>query len=249
VLAVVRLAGLLSVRSAAERKARDELRAAIAGAHAAEVELQTKAQAVQRLRQVIQDADTAVQAADAAEQAATAGATAWAQAGAVDEDTEHRALIAQALEARTEANVARIRATGAQQALPAAEESEERAKRVCEQAAEKVCSADGAVLVALVQPTFERLWHARDLFLEAFNEIRGALATEDLPGWHGPFRRNLASGLSSLADKLNELAMPTYTTRGGHRTDAPGFFPDRWAKLAKRLATDPDAIAADVDED
>lgn len=243
---MIRLTAVLSGRPTAERKARDELHAAIEGKRAAEAELQAKTQAIQRLRQVVQAADAAEWAAGQAEAAATAGATAWAEAGAADGDIGHQSLIDQAIASRRQASVARIRAAGALKALPAAEAAVEGARRDCDQAAEKIRAAVGGVLAALVQPAFAKAAQARRHYLEAINQIRGALDTEDLPGWHGPYRRNLTSGLSSLRDKINEFSVPAYAAQGRH-TDAPGYDPDQWAELARRLAVDPGAGPADAD--
>jgi hypothetical protein len=241
------LAAVLKIQPAAERTAREQVRAAIQALRAAEAELQAKTQAIQRLRQVIQDADTAERTADAAERAAKAGAEAWAHAGANDADTEHRSLIDQAVESRRLAGVARIRATGAQQALPSAEAAEEYAKSACSNAAHGIRLAIGALLGALVEPAFARLEQARSAYLESFNHIRGALDTADLPGWGEASRRNLVDGLASIGEKLSALGMPRYTTRGEH-SDLPNFNPDQWRDFAKRLATDPDAVPTDVDE-
>ena len=238
-----RLAAVLGGRPTSEQKARDQLRTAQEGDRAVEGERLAKSQAIERLLSVIAAVDSAEQMAAQAEAAAAAGATAWAEAGARDEDSEHQALIAQAVESRRQASVAGIRAGGAQRALPAAEEAEQQAKRDCEQAGANIRKAIGGVLVALVEPAFARLERARVEYLTAWNEIRGALEAEDPPGYR--FDRP-AAGLSQLREKLCELGLPNYVTWGEH-TDAPGFAPDRWVNLAKRLATDSDAVAADVE--
>jgi hypothetical protein len=232
------LANILNVSSSAERKARDELRAAIEGRRAAEIELQTKTEAVQKLHQIIQDADVAERAADQAEAAATSAAAAWAEAGANGDASD--SVIDQAFERRRQASVARIRAKGAQQALSKVEQAKADAQLACSHSNDRIKAAVGAVLIALIEPDFARLEQARRAYLEIFNRIRAVEATEDRRGWGEASRRNLVTGISSIGEKLSGLGIPSYAARGDH-TDAPDYDPNQWAQLAKRLATDPDA--------
>jgi hypothetical protein len=244
--AVSKLAAAVLGRPTAEQAARDELHAAIEGKRAAQVDLQAKTEAVHHLLAVIESADTAERLAAQAEVAATAGARAWADAGADEADTTPQTLSAQAVTLRQQAVFARTRAKGTLLALPAAEQEVERAQLALDQAALKIRTQVGVVLGVLLGPSFQRCEQARRAYLESFNTILGALATEDV-GFVGACNRNLVGDLRRLRDSLHALRLPGYTSRADC-AETPGFTPAPWAALAKRLATDPDAALEDVDE-
>ena len=216
------------------------------GKRAAEVDLQSKTEALQHLLAVIELAAAAERVAAAAESAATAGARAWADAGADAADTTPQTLSEQALTLRQQAVFARTRAKGTLLALPAAEHAVEGAQLALDQAALNIRSAVGLVLGALLAPAFLRLARARRAYLESFNAIRSALEVEDV-GFVGACNRNLVGDLRLLRDSLHALRLPGYTSRADC-TDAPGFRSAPWYALARRLATDPDAALEDVDE-
>jgi hypothetical protein len=237
-----RLATIFSGRPTAEQAARAELCAAIEAYKAAGLELESKNAAVQRLHSVIADAGVAERAAEQAEAAATSAAAAWASAGA-NAATADQTLIDLSLKRRQEANVALVRAKGAQQALPGAQHAVEGAARARNEAGDRVHRAVGAVLSALLQPHVAKLNQARRRYLEAYTTLHSVEYVINY-GWGSAHPWHVvAPPDAALSNALDDLGMPVETIRCGRGTHppAPKISSEPWAQLARRLATDADA--------
>jgi hypothetical protein len=246
VRAVTNLLKVFSGQPTAEEAARAELRAAIEAYKAAGLELESKNAAVQRLHLVIAAAGVAERAAEQAEAAATSAAAAWASAGA-NAATADQTLIDVSLKRRQEANVALVRAKGAQQALPGAQHAVERAARARNEAGDRVHRAVGAVLSALLQPHVAKLNQARRKYLEAYTTLHSVeyvinYSWGSAHPWHG-----LAPHDAALSTALDDLGMPVETLRCGRgtRPETPKVASEAWAALARRLESDPDAAFSD----
>jgi predicted nucleic acid-binding Zn-ribbon protein len=228
------LAAVSSRPQSAVSEARERLRAAQTAKRQADEALAAAVARTVRVREMthaVADADDEV---EALEREAAAAKRKWAAAGAPsDIPACDPALLEQLEHARRAAADARSTSAGAEDALPTLKKAEDEAQYQVARAEGELSAAISAVLAALLEPNFERAARALSQYRQAMLPLRaGALLFKP---WG---RAHSLAGFSSpeFTGRVVELTFRDFD----HRTELEPLA-DSYAKLGRRLATDPDA--------
>ena len=227
---------LHSLFSSAAAPAADDIDAARSQLAAAKVERDRRKAALaeatehlERVQRVLDDAAAADTALEAAEAAAASAAQEWATNNAVGEPDSKAFDAAQ--QARTVAHRMRLKAQGAEAALPALDRAATEAQSAVQVAEEKIRGAAVAVLVAQAETHFETLEELVPRVAEVVLALRGlrAATSSKLSGFNTGQSAAIAARLSALG-----FSAPT-----AHNTDdAVEQAAKEWLRRAQQLVRD-----------
>jgi hypothetical protein len=198
-------------------------------------ELEAAVSATERTHALANSVNAAESEVREAEAAARAATRSWAAAGAaIDVLACDPQLLARVGSAHRRLADAKRIAPGASDALPQLKRAELEARAEVSAATENIRSAVTAVLVAMVQPNFEKLEHARAAYLEALAPLQAISQLFD-PRWG---RAHRWAGFRHPPDFPRQLAELTIHELSPAELDSRT---DEWAAFGRRLATDSDA--------
>lgn len=191
------------------------LQEALTARRAAQRRFDEAAAAVERVRSVMRDAEDAESAAEEAEALAVAATRRWAEAGAPgDEPNGDQDLLDQASATDRRAKEARFKASGARAGLPAIEEALTDARIALSRAQDDVRAAATEILLGEIEPLFETMAAARDVFVEAQSSIAALRVVLGSAGQMHPWRRFSSSRHSQqIGQRLAALAIPVIDVR------------------------------------
>jgi hypothetical protein len=219
---------------------RERLRFALAAVKRAEQVFEDAKAATARVRALVDAAEPAQEEAKEAAKAAAAATKQWALAGATGEISDE-ALMDRAADTNHAAYTARLRAAGAEAALPGLEQAEEDARVGLYQARDRIKEATTAVLVALVAPQFDQMEDAKARYLAARESLEPLRVL--LRPWGGGDGEFAGFSSPTLVQRWRaaeiHLVPDEEFIRKPHNMD---FRAARyWANFAKQLMSDPDA--------
>jgi hypothetical protein len=214
-------------------EARQRLREKQSAKYEAEKALGAAKARTTRVRDLAHAVSAADAEVDAAELDARGATRSWATTGAAGDAFACSSALLERLErARRAASDARTMAAGADQALPALRQAEDEAQYQVRRAEGELSAAVSAVLAASLEPNFARAARAVAAYREAMLPLcAGALLFKPWGKAHA------LAGFSSpdFSRRVSELAFRDFDPAELEE------LAERFAKLGRRLATDPDA--------